>query len=237
MPAPVTTTAPAPKPAPAAVAVKPAPVKAIAAPEKPAAEKTEPVKPAPAKPEKPAIPATETTPPPTTQPAPVTTTAAPLPTAVPAPAAEAITVSLDNLPLSIHNQWTLDRSESRCTLQSATQRMDDGQGGTRVSLWLTATELAFLTESEIDLSYTGTGLTIDGRTFALETVERRTNPVFSKQRNAILAAMRSGQTLQLSLGFWPTWPVTHTYSVSFPIQHFGTAYSAWETCNRLLNQR
>lgn len=115
--------------------------------------------------------------------------------------------------------------------------MDDGQGGTRISLWLTATELAFLTESEIDLSYTGTGLTIDGRTFALETVERRTNPVFSKQRAAILAAMRSGQTLQLSLGFWPTWPITHTYSVSFPIQHFGTAYSAWETCNRLLNQR
>lgn len=139
--------------------------------------------------------------------------------------------------MSIHGQWTLNRDEARCTLQSAVQHMDDGQGGTRVSLWLAQNEMSFLTESDIDLSYTGTGITISDRHFDLETVERRTNPAFSRQRRALLDAMKSGQTLELTLGFWPTWPVTHTYSVSFPLQHFATAYAAWETCNAQLSQR
>lgn len=116
--------------------------------------------------------------------------------------------------------------------------MDDGQGGTRASLWLTANELTVQTESDIDLSYSGTGISIDsGRHFALESVQRRTNIAFSKQRSALLAAMKSGQTLELTLGFWPTWPVTQTYSARFPLQHFASAYAAWETCNTLLNQR
>jgi len=153
-------------------------------------------------------------------------------------ASETVTVTLNDLPLSIQGQWTLDRDESRCTLQSVTQKMEDGQGGTRISLWLTTTEMSFLTESDIDLSYTGTGITIDGgQHFDLETIERRTNPVFSKQRTALLGAMKSGKSLQLTLGFWPSWPVTHTYSVSFPLQHFATAYAAWETCNTQLNPR
>lgn len=141
------------------------------------------------------------------------------------------------MPMSIQGQWTLDRDESRCTLQSTTQRMDDGQGGTRISLWLTPNTLFFSTESDIDPSYTGTGITIGERHFDLETIERRTNPAFSKQRSVLLAAMKNGQTLQLTLGFWPTWPVTHTYSVSFPLQHFAAAYAAWESCNTLLSQR
>jgi hypothetical protein len=139
--------------------------------------------------------------------------------------------------MSIHGQWTLNRDEARCTLQSAVQRMDDGQGGSKVSLWLTPNEMSFLTESDIDLSYTGTGVTVGEKHFDLETVDRRTNPAFSRQRRALLDAMKGGQTLELTLGFWPTWPVTHTYSVSFPLQHFATAYAAWETCNTQLGQR
>jgi len=201
---------------------------AIPKPVKPEPLKLAPPKPAPIAP-------TPSTPEPRK---PATTAAAPTPTVPAAPAPEATKVDLSSLPLSIQGQWTLDRDESRCTLQSAIQRVEDGQGGTRISLWLTATEMSFLTESDIDLSYTGTGITIDGgRHFDLETVERRTNPSFSKQRSALLGAMKNAQTLELSLGFWPSWPVTHTYSVSFPLQHFATAYAAWESCNTLLHQR
>ena len=154
------------------------------------------------------------------------------------PASEAIKVSLDNLPLSIHGQWTLDRNESRCVLHSAVQKMEDGQGGTNVQLQLSPTEFTFTTQSDIDLSYSGTGIRIDGGTpFALENVERRTNLAFSRQRSALLGAMKTGQQLELSLGFWPTWPVTQTYSTRFPLQHFASAYTAWETCNKLLSQR
>lgn len=153
-------------------------------------------------------------------------------------APETIKVSLDHLPLSIHGQWTVDRNESRCVLHSTVQKMEDGQGGTNVQLQLSPTEFTFTTQSDIDLSYTGTGIRIDGGTpFALENVERRTNLAFSRQRSALLGAMKTGQSLELSLGFWPTWPVTQTHSTRFPLQHFASAYTAWETCNKLLSHR
>jgi len=212
-----TTKAPTPAPTPS---LAPSPIAKPAQP-KPQQPKSEPSKPQTTEPK----PHTPTT---------VTTASAIEPAT---PAAEMIAVDLNKLPLTIHGQWTLDRDESHCTLQSAIQQMDDGQGGTRVSLWLTtANEMHFVTESDIDLSYTGTGVTIDGGPhFNLETVEHRTNPVFSKQRSALLSAMKNAKTLELTLGFWPSWPVTHTYSASFPLQHFATAYAAWESCNTQLH--
>ena len=142
------------------------------------------------------------------------------------------------MPLTIRDQWVLDRSESQCFLKSAPVRMEDGQGGTRVTLHIAPGSLSINTESDIDLSYTGTGINIDGsRHFGLETVDRRTNLSFSKQRQAILASMQSGRDLQVTLGFWPTWPVTQTYSVHIPLTHFATAMNAWETCNQLLSRK
>jgi hypothetical protein len=49
--------------------------------------------------------------------------------------------------------------------------------------------------------------------------------------------MKTGQQLQLTVGFWPTWPVTRPYAVSIPLTHFATAMKAWETCNQLLGSR
>lgn len=244
-PAPQPALKPAPQPAaksPAAAALTPTPAKQPPAPVKPAVPK--PVEPAPAaaaktSPAKPAETVALATPkatPVIQEPiAPVTAPDTITPETV---SPETIKVSLDNLPLSIHGQWTLDRNESRCVLHSAVQKMEDGQGGTNVQLQLSPTEFTFTTQSDIDLSYTGTGIRIDGGTpFALENIERRTNLTFSRQRSALLGAMKTGQQLELSLGFWPTWPVTQAYSTRFPLQHFASAYAAWETCNKLLSQR
>ena len=151
------------------------------------------------------------------------------------PPDEVVAVALDKLPLTIHGEWILDRSETLCTLKSVPQKMDDGQGGTDVTLSLAPGSLLFHTRSAIDPSYAGTGVTIDGdRRFSLETVEHGTDLRFGRQRQALLAAMQSGRDLQLTLGFWPTWPVTHTYSVDIPLQYFPSALQAWKTCNRLL---
>lgn len=245
-PKPAVQTTPAPQPAvkssapaasvPPAAALTPTPTKQPPAPVKPATP--QPVATAP-------VAAAKTSP---AKPAETVALAAPKATPVTAPAPDTISpetispetnkVSLDHLPLSIHGQWTLDRNESRCVLHSTVQKMEDGQGGTNVQLQLSPTELTFTTQSDIDLSYTGTGIRIDGGTpFALENVERRTNLAFSRQRSALLGAMKTGQSLELSLGFWPTWPVTQTYSARFPLQHFASAYAAWETCNKLLSHR
>jgi len=236
------TAIPKPTTAPSPVTGKAPPAKTPVAENKPApvqSRTTKPTAPPPAPkpaPLKPEPSKTQTTVPEPHKPA----TAAVAPAVEPATsAAEVIAVDLNMLPLSIHGQWTLDRDESRCTLQSVIQPMDDGQGGTKISLWLTTSnEMRFVTESDIDLSYTGTGVTIDGgQHFELETVDHRTNPVFSKQRSALLSAMKNARTLELTLGFWPSWPVTHTYSASIPLQHFATAYAAWESCNALMHER
>ena len=155
-----------------------------------------------------------------------------------APAAyivENIPVVLDKMPINIHDQWIVDRYESRCVLQSTPVKMDDGQGGTRVTFWLTPEQLQFKTDSVIDLSYQETGIRVDDdRSFVLETVAHRTNLQFVKQRQALLESMGMGRSMQLTLGFWPTWPITHTYTVTMPLVSFGTAMKAWETCNNLL---
>ena len=148
--------------------------------------------------------------------------------------APAVAVSLDKLPLTIDGEWVLNRTETRCSLASTPLKMDDGQGGTEVSLLLEPGQLLIHTRSSIDLSYTDTGVTVGDSRFPLETVVNDTDLSFSKQRAALLAAMGSGDDLTLTVGFWPTWPVTHTYSIAISLRHFAPAMQAWETCNRLL---
>ncbi len=161
----------------------------------------------------------------------------PLPAPV-APAVESIPVALDKMPIKIHDQWVVDSNESHCILKSIPVQMDDGQGGTRVTFWLTPGLLQFKTNSDIDLSYRGIGIQVDGgRSFVLESVEHRTNPQIMKQRQALLDSMQNGQSLRLTLGFWPTWPATHTYEVTIPLTSFGTAFKTWETCNQLLKTK
>ena len=195
---------------------KPVPIKKPAV--KPSAPATKPMEPAP-------------TPVETPQPA----LAQEQPTITPPAPSETVAVALDKLPISIHDQWILDRNASQCMLKSTPVRMDDGQGGTSVTFLLTPDSLQFNTKSDIDLSYTGTGIQVDdGPAFALETVDNGTNLHISKQRKPLLERMRNGQSVQLTLGFWPTWPVTHTYAVTLPLANFATAMQAWETCNQLL---
>jgi hypothetical protein len=154
------------------------------------------------------------------------------------PPVEAIPVALNKLPINVHGKWIVDRNESRCMLKSIPVRMDDGQGGTRVTLLLTPDRLQFNTDSVIDLSYTGTGISVDdGQSYPLETVTNDTNLQFVNQRKALLNSMQSGQSMQLTIGFWPTWPVTHTYAVSIPLTYFASAMQAWERCNQLLKTK
>lgn len=235
-------TAPKPVVMPTPTPAKPASVAATPATRAPALKPAAPVQSANAKPPvtspKPnSVPVTTT--PAASKPAPETSVAMITPpTVAPAPVMETLKVTLDNMPLNIRGEWILDRTETQCLLTTAPLKMEDGQGGTPVTLQIAPGSFTILTRSDIDLSYTGTGLFIDDkRPFSLETVERRTNLSFNKQRQAILDSMRSGRELKLTLGFWPSWPVTHTYSLSIPLTHFATAINAWDTCNQLLSRK
>lgn len=229
-PAPVTVAKPKPEPKPAASKqIAPTPVAVINKPQsKPAISKPKPTVTAPVveKPESKTI-------------APESSVALITPTPAPtqAPVVETIAVALDKLPITIHGQWVLDRNETQCMLQNTPLKMDDGQGGTRVTFLLAPGSLMINTDSDIDLSYKGTGIKIDQQQpFALEDIDHRTNLSFSKQRQAILASMKTGRSMELTLGFWPTWPVTQTYSVNISLEHFATAMKAWENCNQLMSR-
>lgn len=203
----------------------PAPTPVAAATPKPAAKPVAVTKPAPQP--KPPVASPIETPASADKPATLATITPPAP----------IKVSLDNLPLTIGDAWILDRTEASCSLSSKPVQLDDGQGGTPVTLQITPDSLRITTISDIDTTYEKTGITIDQHEhFDLETVDRRTNLVFTRQKNRLLNVMQNSQQFTLTLGFWPTWPQTQTYSVDIPLQDFASAMTALNTCNRLLIQ-
>lgn len=150
-------------------------------------------------------------------------------------------VELEKLPLAVNPNWTLDSGRDpvskrdRCFLRSTTQRIEDGQGGSKISLIVTGDTLRVATRSNIDLSYKGTGLQVDSKaTFPLQGLFGETDVLFDKRVNEIKQQMLSGSSVTVTLGFWPTWPVTQAYSAQFPISGYATASAALGTCDRLM---
>ncbi len=150
-------------------------------------------------------------------------------------------VELEKLPLKINPNWTLDSGsdpvskKNRCFLRSTTQRIDDGQGGSNISLIVTADTLRVTTRSSIDLSYKGTGLQVDSNAvFPLQGLFRETDVLFDKRVSDIKQQMLVGSSVTVTLGFWPTWPVTQAYGAHFPISGYATASAALATCDRLM---
>ena len=162
------------------------------------------------------------------------------PVAAPAPAAAALS-DLQQLPLAFGGLWELDvqlegDGVNRCVLQAQPGVMDDGQGGTPVTLLVYAGQLVIRTQSNIDSSYDGDGLEIAGHNYPLQRVSAETNLVFADSLAAIYQAMARADAMTLRLGFWPTWPQTQVYAKSIPLQHFEGAYQALLKCGELLGK-
>lgn len=123
----------------------------------------------------------------------------------------------------------------RCFLRSGTLRIDDGQGGSDISLVFTQDTLRVHTRSNVDLGYEGTGLQVDAETpFPLQRLFRETDVVFSERINDLKRQFGSGSSATVTLGFWPTWPVTQAYSARFAIGGYAAASAALQTCDKLL---
>lgn len=146
--------------------------------------------------------------------------------------------TLDQLPITIQNTWVLSSSQSHCKLQTRPVKMDDGAGSTPVFLELTDEAWIIATKSDIDLSYQNTGLFLDnGVHIPLETLVKDTNIAISAQKSALTDGLKTASTLQVTLGFWPTWPVSETHTHTLPVAHFPQALAAWETCNQRISAR
>lgn len=149
-----------------------------------------------------------------------------------------IQFSLDQLPLTIHNTWILSGGQDACSLKTVPVKMEDGAGKTPVFLQLSSASWLLSTKSDIDLSYSNTGLFFDnGIHIPLESLEKDTKIRFTEQKDKLTEALKTATSMQVTLGFWPTWPVTEPHTHTLPVAHFPQALAAWETCNQRISAR
>jgi hypothetical protein len=150
-------------------------------------------------------------------------------------------VEIEKLPLSLNPNWTLDSGHDpvsgreRCFLRSATLRIQDGQGGSDIALIVTGDTLRVDTRSNVDMSYENTGLQVDSETaFPLQRLFGETDVLFDQRVDEIKRQFMSGSSVTVTMGFWPTWPVTEAYSARFAIGGYSEASAALKTCDSLL---
>jgi hypothetical protein len=141
-----------------------------------------------------------------------------------------------HLPRTLPGGWVLDirpdqlGSDRRCVLYSAKKPIFDGYENSWVRLQVTTDAIVVNTDSFVDTSYSGQGLRIDnGKLMPFMPALLNKKSTYTKK--PALAAMANGTTLTVSLGFWPTWPVTKTQSVSIDLSGFKRAYAALKACS------
>jgi hypothetical protein len=122
---------------------------------------------------------------------------------------------------------------STCLMESATHVIDDGQTETPVKLLYTGMELYAITKSNIDLSYPETGLQIDShQRHPVDQLHNKNTALFTKKIKKIHTQLIYGKKAQLGLGFWPTWPRTHTRIIEFDLTGYTKVYKKFLKCKK-----
>lgn len=130
--------------------------------------------------------------------------------------------------LHANPNWAL---QPDCSLLSVERVVSDGYQQTPVSLHLDAERLSVITESNIDFETTATGLSVDGGTLIpADGLEKDTRLVFSENIQRIIEQFTAGNSVELRLNFWPTWPDTGQKTVAFSLLGFTRALHLKETC-------
>lgn len=141
------------------------------------------------------------------------------------------------LPMPLDRGWRLDRQRdivdgtARCVLLSPAVTIFDGYYPAKMWLRINPVRAWVKTDSNIDISYPGQGLRVDGGTlapFAKELLDEQT----AYTDASVLHGMAGGHTLTVALGFWPTWPKTKTQTARFDLAGFANAYAALQACSQ-----
>ncbi|MBV1883405.1 MAG: hypothetical protein KUG82_17325 [Pseudomonadales bacterium] len=150
-----------------------------------------------------------------------------------------IKVTLESLPLYFKG-WTLDYannildSTQQCILNSASSTLEDGAGGTPFYLQVTPQTIVAVTKSNIDLKYPDTGIQIDlNKKRVVDRLFNETSVIFEKSIYTLLTQLKQGQLATVTLGFWPTWPISQSHQALIELNEFSQAYQALLACNRI----
>ena len=148
----------------------------------------------------------------------------------------AFILCLFNQPLQAEN-WTTVLAEDplsgsmACLMVSSSQVIKDGQSSTDVHFVYNGQVFIAKTKSNIDLSYETTGLQIDEQNlFNIDRLHNKSNVVFESQADEIRQEFINGLKAKLTLGFWPSWPKTNSFSTHFDLRGFTKSYNALVSC-------
>ena len=121
--------------------------------------------------------------------------------------------------------------ERRCLLESSTKEVDDGQTTTSMRIVYTGQAFAIVTDSNVDLSYPGIGIRVDGHEAAsMDGLLGETSVKIESDADALVERFKRGSQAQVALGFWPTWPQTDTVVTPFSLIGFTRAHGEFLQC-------
>lgn len=114
--------------------------------------------------------------------------------------------------------------QTRCLLSSATQITSDGYDTTPVTLVYNGTLLLAISESELDLSFNDLKLVIDENPpLRSDKTDHNMIVIFDQNVPELIEQFRKGHKTTVYLRFWPTWPVTQLFPVTFSLIGFSKA--------------
>jgi hypothetical protein len=118
--------------------------------------------------------------------------------------------------------------QPRCLLSSDPQITSDGYDSTPVTLIFNGTSLLAVTESELDISFNDLQLVVDKEPpFHSDKLEhKKMTLVFDQDLPGLTQKLRVGKQATVSLRFWPTWPVTQLFPVTFSLVGFSKAHDS-----------
>ncbi|MCC6136884.1 MAG: hypothetical protein IT491_16215 [Gammaproteobacteria bacterium] len=118
--------------------------------------------------------------------------------------------------------------QQRCLLSSDPQTTSDGYDSTPVTLVFNGTSLLAITESELDISFNDLQLVVDKEPpFRSDKLEhKKMTLVFDQDLPGLTQKLRVGKQATVSLRFWPTWPATQLFPVTFSLAGFSKAHDS-----------
>lgn len=138
---------------------------------------------------------------------------------------------------TVESNWKVETGEVPlsdqfgCYMVSSVQHSEDGQSGTPVRIVFNGTQFVVETESNLDLSYPDIGLQVDQNDYhKVDRLFKKVNAVFDSNTNQILDEFIRGLNARMTLGFWPSWPVTKSYQTQFNLRGFTRTYNEMVEC-------
>ena len=125
-----------------------------------------------------------------------------------------------------------DHGRGGCVLESEEISIFDGYQDTRLRLSVADGKVLVKTESNIDISFSDVGLSVDRRDFIpADAVVDERHVSFSSNTAAILEEFIRGHRVTVYLRFWPSYPATQRYEARFSLMGFTRAYNDYMACS------